>query len=204
MTLATRFHVVSALANDLQRVGDNPLPVSSPTWPNPVLIRRLRHPPPCAWPDINPLAVVAGVIQLISQNASLNELWGTTLRSQSCSALSRPRYRVTEERANHCLLLSVNLLLTTRPLVSPGPCIITRPTGGPSRPLPSSHVLPNGIWFNQSTGLYYATQVGITIKSNRKECKTFLISLMTSLEGVRPLHIPTSNCVRLTTRGSPM
>jgi hypothetical protein len=41
-----------------------------------------------------------------------------------------------------------------------------------------------------STGLYYATQVGITIKSTQKESKTFLVNLMTSLEGVRPLHTP--------------
>lgn len=39
------------------------------------------------------------------------------------------------------------------------------------------------------TGLYYATQVGITIKSTQKESKTFLISLMTALEGVRLLHM---------------
>ena len=146
LTLATRFHVVYALTNDVQRVEDNQLPVCSPTTPNPVPIRRLRHPLTVRLADINPL--VAGVHGLISQNASLHELWVTTLRSQSCSALSSPRYGATEERANHCLLLSVNLLLTTRPMVSPRPCMITRLTGRPSRSLPSSHVLPNGIWFN--------------------------------------------------------
>jgi len=45
----------------------------------------------------------------------------------------------------------------------------------------------------QSTGLYYATQAGITIKTTQKESKAFLVKLMTSLEGVRatshaPLH----------------
>lgn len=36
----------------------------------------------------------------------------------------------------------------------------------------------------ESTGLYYATQAGITIKTTQKESKTFLVNLMTSLEGV--------------------
>lgn len=147
LILATWLHVVYALANDAQRVEDVPLRVCSPTQATPqsqsaafVIHHRSALP-------TNLLALVAQVDQLIPQNASLHELWGTTPRSQGCSSLSSPRYRATEERANHCLLLSVNLLLPSRPLASPGPCKITRPTGRPSQPSLPSHVLPNGIWF---------------------------------------------------------
>ena len=65
LALATRFHVVYTLTNDVQRVEDELIPVCSPTTPNPVPIRRLRHPLTVRLADINPL--VAGVNELISQ-----------------------------------------------------------------------------------------------------------------------------------------